>query len=235
LIVFLFGAIFGIISLVCYFLSMKSVDFYTSIVLAGVGLVATVEIRNIVRFRIQLQHLEAVKNDLKDATKDLESELGTLDEQNKELGGEVEELKESIDKIAGENEELSMTVQEISQTVDEYEHHNKELENNVKTFRESNKKLSQRCVELRANSDSLRNEITALETFKTNLAAHADGQSEDLMKIMGKVNEMVEQLGQTVKDQESALLNNIQMSMSFRDDEEDMKKKNLICLPNECL
>jgi len=44
------------------------------------------------------------------------------------------------------------------------------------------------------------------------------------MQVMGKVNEMVDQLGQTVRDQESALLNNIQTSMSFLDDDEEMNE-----------
>ena len=45
------------------------------------------------------------------------------------------------------------------------------------------------------------------------------------MEVMSKVNEMVDQLGQTVRDQESALLNNIQMSMSFLDDDEEMNEE----------
>ena len=41
---------------------------------------------------------------------------------------------------------------------------------------------------------------------------------------MGKSNKMVDQLGQTVRDQEYALLNNIQTSMSFLDDDEEMNE-----------
>jgi len=224
LIFFFIGGIFGLISLTLYFLHIHSLDLPTSILLSAVGIWATYEIRLIVKFRVQLQHLKRLERDLKSTTNDLEDELKQLDESNAALQNEVESIDKQVDRIATNNDELTATVQELEQSIDEFEAKNQSLKETIANLDSQNEGLQVKCVELRKTGDQLREELNQLQKFKENLAQHADNESEDLKQIMSQVNEITSKLEQTIQDQESALLHQIAASIEFIDGNEMMTK-----------
>jgi len=225
LIFFFIGGVFGLASLALYFLHIHALDLPTSIVLSAVGIWATYEIRLIVKFRVQLQHLRRVEKTLKSTTQDLEDELKQLDENNDNLKKEVEQIDAQVDRIQSNNNELTATVNELEQSIDEFEAKNQSLKETIANLDAQNEGLQSKCVELRQTGDALREELNQLQQFKENLAQHADSESADLKEIMSQVNDITSKLEQTIQDQESALLHQIAASIEFVDGDEMMTKE----------
>lgn len=225
LIFFFLGGCFGLASLSLYFVHIHALDLPTSILLSAVGIWATYEIRLIVKFRVQLQHLRRVERDLKSTTQELEDELKHLDVNNENLKKEVENIDNHVDRISSNNNELVATVQELEQSIDEFGAKNQCLKETIKNLDAQNEGLQSKCVELKQMCDQLREELNQLQQFKENLAQHADSESADLQEILSQVNDITSKLEQTIQDQESALLHQIAASIEFVDGNESMTKE----------